>query len=57
MFLGAAVCDGAICCLQSNPGHAAFVEGRIVQEKNVLEIICSGEMQSLRIFCWKLLVN
>lgn len=42
-LLGVAMFPGVH--LQSNPWHAAFVEGRTAQEKNVLEITCSGEMQ------------
>ena len=43
--------------LRSNPRHTAFVEGRIAEEKNGLEITLSGETQSLRIVFWDLLVS
>lgn len=43
--------------LPSNPRHAAFVEGRLAKEKNGLKMTRSGEMQSLCIFFWDLLIS
>lgn len=43
--------------LPSNPRQAAFVEGRLAKEKNGLKMTRSGEMQSLCIFFWDLLIS